>query len=324
MGSRLATSRRWPALRRVLFAALVLVVLTLAGGASLRQAQALQNVGHMTVNFSASTPPIKPGVICKDQDYQIEVRPVLDVGAGVGAVPLFGSVVISMTRPDRGTLEGATGPTARIVNVGGAAIFTYRAQTTGQELLNFGFTNFIHPEFRRDPDYADIPDLVSILTSRPFPFEVRACTYRVTFVSKYQFAQGGVIAANFGLMAETRVERNEDGTYAGDGSFVITNVVSGGACTQSYADVDIPTGITGKLIQDSGELELTFQYRKGTLVTTATCPRIGTRQTSTTVDISGIAPRTMKFPLEGGSKSISLPGPGRGQLTITVEPEESQ
>jgi hypothetical protein len=321
--SGLVSVRGWLPSWRVLVASLVLVMVALAGGASLRQVQALQSTGQMTVNFSPSTPPVSAGVICKDQDYQVEVRPVLNVGAGVGPVPLFGSVVLSLTRPDLGTLNGRITPEARITNVGGAAVFTYRAQRTGQETLNFGFTRVIHPEFLRDPDYANIPSQVVLLGSRFLTFEVRECTYVVGFVSTYQFAQGGVLAVNFGLMAQARLERNEDGTFAGNSSFIITNLVTSPVCIADYADVAIPTGVTGTVPQDSDELELTFAYRKGTLVTNATCHDVNA-QTSTSVDISGVAPKTVTFPKEGGSKSFPLPGPGRGQLMIIVKQADTQ
>jgi hypothetical protein len=302
---------------RILLAILVLVLVALVGGLPLRQIQALQHLEQMTVNFSASTPPIRSGVICKDRDYQIEVRPKL-LSVEVGELPVLGSKVLSLTRPDFGTLNGRTEPTGRNTSVGGAAVFTYRAQRTGQEKLNFGWTNFVPPTFPPNPSYEDIEAQLLIEGDTEFLFEVRECTYAVTFISSYQFAQGGVNAVNFGLMTKTQLEPKEDGTFEGNGSFVITNLVSAPVCTATYADATVPNRITGKLIEDFDELELTFEYRKGSYVTDAKCPR-ASGSTTSELDVSGIAPKSLNIPKEGGTKSFPFPGPGRGSLKIIVE-----
>jgi hypothetical protein len=319
--TRLVRFRGWLSVRYVLFAALALV-LAMAGGATLRQAQAQQSVGQMRVNFSASTPPLKPGVICKDQDYQIVVQPMLS-SVGVGQFPVLASWVISLTRPDLGTLNGSIEPAARHTTNGGVAVFTYRAQRTGQEKLNFGWTSFVRPGVSIQ-SYEDIDAHLTIMGDTELPFEVQECAYNVTFASNYQFTQSGLAVVNFGFMPETPIQQKEDGTFAGNGTFVISQILSTTVCVVSYSDVAIPISITGKLLEDSGKLELNFAYGKGTQVTTATCPRVGTVQTSTSVDISGIAPSSMKFSQEGETKTLQLPGPGRGKLTITVKPIADQ
>jgi hypothetical protein len=304
-------------LRRALFASLVLIM-ALAGGGSLRQANA--QLERMYVDFSPSTPPVQPGVICKDQDYQILVKPLL-TNVGEGQRPVIGSIVVSLTQPGLGTLNGATQPTQRNTTVGGSAVFTYKAQRTGREILNFGWVQSFPPTFQRDypnPSYEDIEGQLIIHGDTDFRFEVRECMYKVIFESRYQFHQGNVSADNFGLMAETQLERKEDGTFAGNGTFVITNLVTSEICTMSYSDAEIPITITGKLLPDSGELELTFVYSEGTYITDASCPRAAAVTTSS-LDISGIAPDTMKTPQSGGAKLIPLPGPGRGYLAITVK-----
>src|SRR5687768_7902259 len=87
--------RVWPSLRRVLFAALALVV-ALGGGASLRQAQAQETLERILVYFSALTPPPKPGVICKDEDYDILVQPLRQLplpSVAPRRLPLLHSIV---------------------------------------------------------------------------------------------------------------------------------------------------------------------------------------------------------------------------------------
>src|SRR6185295_10749473 len=100
---------------------------TLVSGVTAHQAGAAPSSVQMTVNFSPRTPPFPGNAICKGQDYDIEVRPVVIVGEGIGSVPLFGAAILSLTRPDRGTLNGSTEPSARIVDVGGPAVFNYKA-----------------------------------------------------------------------------------------------------------------------------------------------------------------------------------------------------
>src|SRR5262245_28728409 len=112
MRLRLVNSRRWPPLRGTGFVALMLAVLLLAGAVPARQVEAQDSKVLIAISFSPQTPPLQPGLICRGQDYEIEVRPEVPVGAGMKPVPLFGGTILTMTKPDIGTLNATEKPSA--------------------------------------------------------------------------------------------------------------------------------------------------------------------------------------------------------------------
>ena len=92
-----------------------------------------------------------------------------------------------------------------------------------------------------------------------------------------------------------------------------------GDCKAVVADYEAQPRITGKLLNDSRELELTFDYGNVALKAVATCPNVGSREVSRTLDLSPIAPKTVKYPEDGGSKLFPINSSiGRGNITIIV------
>jgi hypothetical protein len=324
--TELVSPRGWPSLRRVLLAALLLVMVMLEGGASLRQAQAQTAAVRMFVSFSPSTPPIKPEVICKDQDYQIVVRPMLQFeSVRRGVVPLLHSIVWSLTQPALGTLNGTTAPIKQY-SAGGLAVFTYKAQRTGQEILNLGWTNFLPPNFPGEPSYTDIaawPNLFQAPTE--FTFEVRECTYKVSFVLTIQYAPSGMYMGQFGVMDEASLARRDGGNFEGVGTFEITSTTIMAGCVFDNKDFDTQPRITGELLQDSRTLKLTFNYGNGVWKASGACLGKPVGEKSEPWDITPFAPRTANFPVEGGDKSFQFNyGPGKALLTIIVKLELTQ
>jgi hypothetical protein len=304
MGSRKHKSRRWPALRRVLFAALVLA---LSGGLPLHTAEA-QTVGSINVQFSYDTLPIaiegdKP-VLCQGQTYKILAQGVLTIDRSTG--PRSIDEIVTAT----GTLNPVTPDRYRRLAHSPMVIFYYNAKEQGQDAVEFGSTQVITST-----------NTTRQIGSKILSLVVRECTYKVSFVMSFQVAQGAFRLVQFGLMAETRIEQKEDGTLEGGGTFAITGLTSTPPCVTTIKDFETLPRITGKLLPDSREVELNFDYGKGKVEVSGTCP-VGGGQGSSTWDISPFAPRTVRFPQEGGSKSFPVnPGAGRANLTIIVNRE---
>jgi hypothetical protein len=321
--------RVWPSLRRVLFAALALVV-ALGGGASLRQAQAQETLERILVYFSALTPPPKPGVICKDEDYDILVQPLRQLplpSVAPRRLPLLHSIVFSLTAPALGTMNGQHGP-AGLYTSGGVGVFTYRAQQTGQEKLNFGWTDFIRPDFPlNNPSHEDIVDGIRITGDTEFPFEVKECAYKVSLVYKGTFASAGTSGAGIGLRLDTKLVKNENGTFEGSGSFVMEQNRNVPSCVFSLDDFQAPTRITGTILENTGELQLTFDLGKGTYSASGACPGAGGSSSSHTVDVAQLTGvRSVKFPSWGGTKQLETPKipAWTTRFTIIVEEIETQ
>jgi hypothetical protein len=312
----------WRGLRPAWFATLALV-LAFAGGVPGRQARAQGSSVHMTVNFSPRTSPVPGNVICKGQNYDIEVRPVVIVGSGIGPVPLFGAAILSLTRPERGTLNSTTEPSARIVDAGGPAVFTYNAQTIGPETLNFGLAKYMNPTVLRNADYEVIanPRLVDILVSRVFKFDVQECRYTVTMIADWHYSGGGVYLGATADMAQARLERKPDGTFEGTSPFDFEYMASLGICAADYSGYISPTRIVGKIRNDTHELELTFRYGQASSTATFYCPDGGAMVARAEDVLSHLGVSTAKFSQEGGVKAFPLPGQGTGRLTIIVRPE---
>jgi hypothetical protein len=299
-----------------LFAALVLV-LALAGGASLRQAQAQNqsvSVGMM-VFFGRYTQPIRPGVVCKDRAYVILADPTVDV-EGVEMNDFNDNHArVHVTNATLGTI--VPNP-YHLTPAGGPARFTYRADRIGQETLRFT---------------AEMPRLVTVQlgdrvttidrVNETFQFEVVECSYRVTFIWSFQFAQGGFRMVQFGYMPDTLLGKMEDGTFAGNAPFDFVQMffTPARACVLSVSDAQTRPYIIGKLVNDARELELTIDYGTGTLHATADCPIVGSFQASDKLDLRGL-PTTVTFPKEGGAKSFTPPNmPGPAQFRILVSEE---
>ena len=311
------------ALRRLFLVALALVVALLAGGIPARQALAQTSSVELNVNFSPQTPPLPATLdICIDQPYLIEVRPVVPVGEGIGPVPLFGGEIISMTRPQWGTLNGTKQPVGRMVDAGGAAIFTYKAERRGQEVLTFGVLRHIDPQVMNDPDYSSVMDHVrtQILTSHLFIFGAVECHFKVSLLVTWNYSVGGIYVGAFATTAETTLDRQPDGTFQGANPIKFTYVASLGVCSADYSGFSAPTRITGKIQAGDGDLELNFEFGPAQSSAAFSCD--GLKKTgSRNEDVAkyvGVTKAT--FPQEGDIQSFPTPGEGQGQFTVSVRP----
>jgi hypothetical protein len=305
-----------------LFAALALVV-ALEGGASLRQAQAEKqgvSVG-MEIFFSSYTQPPVPGQVCKNKDYVIFVGPTLDV-EGVEMDDFWNyNAQVRVT----GTGLGTIGPNPYLLGPeGNLARFTYRAGNAGHETLRFT------AEMPRPVTYQiDGRDTLINRVDETFQFEVVECQYKVSFGLAIQVAQSGFLMVQFGLMNETPIKVKEDDTVAGSGSFEFTTIIAQPYCIFDSEDFKTVPRITGKLLPDSHELELTFDYGTGTWKAGGSCTvrgvTVGVPSRSETWDLSPALPRTVKFRDTGEIKSFPINiGPARGTLRIAVEPGAAQ
>src|SRR5258706_13583389 len=131
MRSWLFKVRRWSGL----LLALVVALLALSGGTPLR-AEA-QNPGRMTVGFSRTTPPVKPGMICKGQQYKILAWPYVlfpdgtynnEFHANAATVSVSTGLVGTITPPSVRLRRGVGAP---------SALFLYSSDKTGPESLLF-------------------------------------------------------------------------------------------------------------------------------------------------------------------------------------------
>jgi hypothetical protein len=326
---RLWTERISPrgrlSLWRVVLAALVLVLAS-AGGLSTRaEAQGPQKIETgIDVHFDPTTPPVEPGKICKGQTHKILATPFVKLRNGNHG-PWMNDVTYVRVQPP---VIGIIVPYLQIIGpTTTKAIFNYKSDKTGHENLEFtAAANEI--QYFSDATGAGAGVHYWYQTAdnhdKPFKFEVIDCNYKVAFIWSTQFV-GLVSSVTSGLMDETRLERQEDGTYKGSGSFVfkITNAVP--SCVTDFKDIETLLRITGKVLPNSDELELNFDYGAGKLEATFTCNGGGGGKASGPWDISPFAPRTVKFPQEGGSKSFPINTWFRdetGTLTIIVTREE--
>jgi len=134
-------------------------------------------------------------------------------------------------------------------------------------------------------------------------------------------AEGGYSFAQFGLMDEAQIVLKEDGTFEGSGPFNLSQLGSVPDCSVMLADFKLPTNITGKLLNDTHELQLNFEYGTGALSGSASCDA-GTVTTKTvTMDASNAGiPTKATFPETGGTQQfVTENGAKPGNLTIIVE-----
>jgi hypothetical protein len=313
--------RGWPSLRRVLFAALALVV-ALPGGVPTPVAAQNQSVSvGMMVFFSPYTQPPLPGQVCKNKDYVIFADPTVDVG-GVDMDDFYDHNALVRVS---GTGLGTIGPNPYLLGpAGGPARFTYRAGNTGQETLRFT------AEITRPVTYQiDGRETLIQKVDETFRFEVVECPYKVSFGLAIQVAQSGLLMVQFGLMNETPIKVKEDDTVEGSGSFEFTTIIAQPYCIWDSEDFKTVPRITGKLLPDSHELELTFDYGTGTWKTGGSCSHsgvtVGVPSRSETWELSPALPRTVKFRDTGEIRSFPINiGPARGTLRIAVEPGSTQ
>jgi hypothetical protein len=176
--TELVRLRRWLSLRRVVFAALALVV-ALVGGAPV----AAENGGRMSVDFSYRTPEVAPGTICKGRQYQITAWPYVVFPDGTYNREFHSyRATVTVTPAILGTI---TPPSVRLLrNAGGLpALFHYTADRTGQEHLRFTVA------MRRPVVYDETDAATGSRTEtridrvdQLFDFVVKECAYKVGFV----------------------------------------------------------------------------------------------------------------------------------------------
>jgi hypothetical protein len=319
--TKLVRLRGWPSLRRVVLAALALV-LALAGGTSLRQAQAQnQSVSvRMPVFFSPYTQPPLPGEVCKNKDYVIFADPTVDLGGGIEMDDFYQYNALVRVI---GTGLGTIGPNPYLLGpASGAARFTYRAGNTGQETLRFT-AEMIRPVIYQ----IDGRDTLIQKVDETFRFEVVECAYKVSLVYKGTFASAGTSGAAIGLELNTELVRKEGGTFEGTGSFIaMEQNRNAPTCVFSLDDFQAPTRITGKILENTGELELKFEYGSGTYSYSGVCTAssFGGTQTLDLAQLIGV--RSEIFPPTGGIKQPRTPQPPAWttKFTITVEQLHTQ
>lgn len=178
---------------------------------------------------------------------------------------------------------------------GGPARFSYRADKTGSETLRFTAEMGRVVRFEEfDADGSRKEALVQSANDT-FKFEVRECTYKVKFVYHWQMPG----AEQFGFMGDTWLKRQKDGTFAGNGDFIVSSFASSPGCKANISDFEPPIGLTGKLLKDSNEPELAIKYGKATMKFLASCGDAGSGGGSETVDSTIPGLQNPKFPQRG-------------------------
>ena len=306
--SRLFASPGRFGLRRIGFAVLVLPVLTLVGGVP-PYAEA-QNKGNLFVRFSQDTLPIGRNaqgedILCQGQTYKILAQGVLNNELQPRTEQIDKLYIAQSTtnsiEPQRITIR-AHEP---------AAVFVYTAKNKGSDALSF--------------EVYGVPPLPVPFGTRNPTVEVKECTYKVTFVYSWQMAVEGYSFAQFGLMEETRLEPQEDGTFKGSGSFVLSQFgVVPGCKSVNFSDVPMPTHVTGNLNQNTHELALEFPYDTTPLRFSVSCAE-GSLGGSRDLDASQGGLTKASFPEAGGTKEFPTQGGGTpGKLTVIVNQELSE
>jgi hypothetical protein len=317
--TELVSLRGWPSLRRALLAALVLVMVMLEGGASLRQAQAQnQSVSvRMPVFFSPYTQPPLPGEVCKNKDYVIFADPTVDLGGGIEMDDFYQYNALVRVI---GTGLGTIGPNPYLLGpASGAARFTYRAGNTGQETLRFT------AEMIRPVTYQiDGRDTLIQKVDETFQFEVVECAYKVSMKLQGTFASAGTSGAAIGIELNTELVKKEGGTFEGIGSFfAMEQYRNVPGCVFELDDFEAPTRITGKILENTDTLELTFDLGKGTYSATGACPAAGSATSSHTVDVAQLVKgRSKRFPSAGGTKTVETAKIPAWSTTFTITLEQ--
>jgi hypothetical protein len=320
--TKLVRPRGWPSLRRVVFAALALV-LALAGGTSLRQAQAQnQSVSvRMPVFFSPYTQPPLPGQVCKNKDYVIFADPTVDLGGGIEMDDFYArNALVRVT----GTGLGTIGPNPYLLGpASGPARFTYRAGNTGQETLRFT------AEMIRPVTYQiDGRETLIQKVDETFQFEVVDCAYKVSMTLDGNFRSGVTSGAAIGIVLKTELVKKEGGTFEGIGSFIaMEQYRNAPTCVFELDDFQAPTRITGKILENTDTLELTFDLGSGTYSASGVCSGFGGGTSSHTVDVAQMVKgRSKRFPSAGATKTVEtakIPA-WSTTFTITLEPFRTQ
>jgi hypothetical protein len=277
----------------------------------------------MLVVFSHMTPPLSDGKLCKGQQYEILALPYVLGNDGFDDDPFHQQIAPLAVTP--ASLGRITPPSVRLTPAMRVAVlFHYTADRTGHENLVFTAT------LPTPVTYGPTGSVTRIdRVDKRFDFEVKECTYKVSFGLAIQVAQSGLLMVQFGLMNQTPIKVKEDDTVEGSGSFEFTTIIAQPYCIFDSEDFKTVPRITGKLLPDSHELELTFDYGTGTWQAGGSCTvrgvTVGVPSRSETWDLSPALPRTVKFPQAGAIKSFPINiGPARGTLRIAVEPGRAQ
>jgi hypothetical protein len=122
--------------------------------------------------------------------------------------------------------------------------------------------------------------------------------------------------------------KRENGTFEGIGSFIAMEQYRNvPGCVFVLEDFQAPTRITGKILENTDTLELTYDLGKGTYSATGACPGAGASTSSHTVDVAQMVKRRSKrFPSAGGIKTVEtakIPA-WTFEFTITVEQLRTQ
>ena len=282
----------------LLFAGVAALALTLSGGIQSR-AQDFVPGGALYLKFSSDTFRDPPG-FCQYDQYKLLVQPVQVVGT-VRRQLHAGVEVDSLLNP-------ISPKYLEIQEHNPAGILYYDAQKTGQETIVYNaYQKTVLPA-------SGTPVYQPKIAEGKLQFEVKACVYKVTLQYIFEFPLGTV----FGIMAETRLGRKPDKTYAGDGPFDFQQMVNVSPCVASFSVVSAPTHIDATVDPVTRKVTLKFKYSDATTTISATCPIAGSASASHTVNPSSLGLTQVSFPEEGGSQTF--PGLG-GKLTVTVSRE---
>jgi hypothetical protein len=190
-----------------------------------------------------------------------------------------------------------------------AAKFTYRATEAGRGRIEL--ETVVPGEFTGGQ---------AALIGTTVRFEVEECPPEVSMVYQGSFEGEGFAVNLFGVMDEVMLNANDDGTYSGSGTSVLTYIVylDSPTCSmfleQDVSQVDMTATVTEQVIT------LVFDPQPGVWHRLVSCPRFGEIGVFSLLDI-GLTPVT----LPGSGGVVRLPPvlfPGYFTIIVTRETGE--
>ena len=252
--------------------------------------------------------------ICVNEDYRVEVWAVAFLIwnniESDNALVVRGEWRVEAGGQDI-TPPEATG--GRLENVGNrvtqAAIFSYKPTEKGLDSLIFRAPQVRHPETRVVQSVREVVTL-----------KVEDCPLNTSMIYQGSFEGEGFAVNLFGVMDEVMLNANDDGTYSGSGTSVLTYIVhlDSPTCSmfleQDVSQVDMTATVTEQVIT------LVFDPQPGVWHRLVSCPRFGEIGGFSLLDI-GLPPVT----LPGSGGVVRLPPvlfPGYFTIIVTRETGE--
>jgi hypothetical protein len=297
---------------------LMLLVLALTGGAAPRRAEAQYRDYTLHVRFSHRSKP-QNGILCLGFPYEIvadTIRWELDAFDPANAPNPLPYVPRPVTESWVYYADADLGkilPIRSRSNIRGPAIFNFIPTSTGKESLHFWST--------AGPITANLAPRV--FASEFLDIEVKKCNLKVEMIYDAALNAGSLTSHYVAILDEITLEADETGHLEGEGTTAFHEFMSlpGGVCSDQVSALDMPTSITGTIVDD--RIELQFDIQGGEVTHTISCPFT---TTSASGDYPSLFITSASVPIEGGIVTIpsGSSGPIQGAITLIVTREDDE